>query len=223
MTTGDGLPGMLAAVAAGSLLAAMVAVGLSPVAPLGSVRAVYPYPGMAFDWAVLGLGAGALAGVLPWWPSPSPTGARLIGRPAGPAHASAGLGGGARRRLAGPAAARGRGRQARRRSRLGTQRGAGPVGHPGRRAGHDRHGGHHHLRRQPRHPRLSPRAVRVELDLRAELGKSHVRLPAARGGLLDHDPAVAAWTGVYFATFKMDGLTVPSSAPARTRPSARPC
>jgi hypothetical protein len=27
--------------------------------------------------------------------------------------------------------------------------------------------------------------------------------------LLDHDPAVAAWTGVYYATFKMDGLTVP--------------
>jgi hypothetical protein len=27
--------------------------------------------------------------------------------------------------------------------------------------------------------------------------------------LLDHDPAVAAWTGIYFATFKIDGQTVP--------------
>ena len=50
MTAGDGLPGLLAAVAVGSLLAAVVAVGLSPVAPLGSVRAVYPYPGIALDW-----------------------------------------------------------------------------------------------------------------------------------------------------------------------------
>src|SRR5262249_28606756 len=33
------------------------------------------------------------------------------------------------------------------------------------------------------------------------------RSPAA--ALLDHDPAVAAWTGVYFATLTMDGLTVP--------------
>jgi hypothetical protein len=24
-----------------------------------------------------------------------------------------------------------------------------------------------------------------------------------------HDPAVAAWTGIYFATFNIDGLTVP--------------
>ena len=35
---------------------AAVAVGLSPLAPLGSIRAVYPYPGVAFDWTVLGAG-----------------------------------------------------------------------------------------------------------------------------------------------------------------------
>jgi hypothetical protein len=55
-TTGDGLPGVLAAVVAGALVAVAVAVGLSPLAPLGSIRAVYPYPGVAFDWAALGVG-----------------------------------------------------------------------------------------------------------------------------------------------------------------------
>jgi hypothetical protein len=32
---------------------------------------------------------------------------------------------------------------------------------------------------------------------------------AHAAALLDHDPAVAAWTGIYFATFKIDGQTVP--------------
>ena len=35
-------------------------------------------------------------------------------------------------------------------------------------------------------------------------------IPRSRAAaLLDHDPAVAAWTGVYYGTFKIDGLTVP--------------
>src|SRR5262249_34782281 len=32
---------------------------------------------------------------------------------------------------------------------------------------------------------------------------------AHAAALLDHDPAVAAWTGIYYATFKIDGQTVP--------------
>jgi hypothetical protein len=55
-TTGDGLPGVLGAIVAGALVACAVAVGLSPLGPLGSIRAVYPDPGVAFDWAVLGGG-----------------------------------------------------------------------------------------------------------------------------------------------------------------------
>jgi hypothetical protein len=55
-TTADGLPGVLAAVILGALLAAAVAVALSPLAPLGAIRAVYPTPGVAFDAAVLGGG-----------------------------------------------------------------------------------------------------------------------------------------------------------------------
>ena len=56
----DGLPGICAAIVAGTLLACVVAVVLSPLAPLGSVRQVYPYRGVAFDWPVLGAGAGLL-------------------------------------------------------------------------------------------------------------------------------------------------------------------
>jgi hypothetical protein len=52
----DGLVGILASIVVGSLLAAAVAVGLSPFAPLGPVRPVYPDSGVAFDWTVLGIG-----------------------------------------------------------------------------------------------------------------------------------------------------------------------
>ena len=56
----DGLIGVLGAVVLGSILAAVVAVGLSTLAPLGPVRPVYPDPGVAFDWTVLGAGLGVL-------------------------------------------------------------------------------------------------------------------------------------------------------------------
>ena len=63
-TTGDGLPGIGGAIVAGSLLAAAVAVALSPVAPLGPVRAVYPDRGIAADWVTLEAGTGLLIAVL---------------------------------------------------------------------------------------------------------------------------------------------------------------
>ena len=52
----DGLVGILAAVGVGALLACALAIALSPLAPLGPVRAVYPSSGIAFDWTVLGGG-----------------------------------------------------------------------------------------------------------------------------------------------------------------------
>ena len=64
VTIGDGLVGVLPAVVLGSLLAVGVAVGLSPLAPLGPVRSVYPDPGFAFDWTVLGVGLAVLVGAL---------------------------------------------------------------------------------------------------------------------------------------------------------------
>jgi FtsX-like permease family len=53
---GDGLIGTLGAVVVGSLLAGGVAVALSPLGPLGPVRPVDPSSGVAFDWTVLSLG-----------------------------------------------------------------------------------------------------------------------------------------------------------------------
>lgn len=64
MTAGDGLIGVLAAVTLGSILALVVAVGLSPLAPLGPVRPFYPGSGIAFDWTVLGTGLAVLVATL---------------------------------------------------------------------------------------------------------------------------------------------------------------
>jgi len=64
VTAADGLLGILGAVVLGSLLAFAVAVALSPLAPIGPVRPVYPYPGVNFDWTVLGFGLLALVAIL---------------------------------------------------------------------------------------------------------------------------------------------------------------
>ena len=63
-TAGDGLIGILGAVVVGSLLAVVVAVGLSPLSPLGPVRPVFPTSGVVFDWTVLGIGLLVLIGGL---------------------------------------------------------------------------------------------------------------------------------------------------------------
>ncbi len=53
----DGYLAVAGAVLAGAVLAALIAVGLSPLTPIGPVRPVYPDPGLSADWTVLGLGA----------------------------------------------------------------------------------------------------------------------------------------------------------------------
>jgi hypothetical protein len=58
----DGLLGILGAVVAGSLLAAATGIALSPLSPIGPVRPVYPSSGFAVDMAVLGFGLLALIG-----------------------------------------------------------------------------------------------------------------------------------------------------------------
>ena len=64
MTTADGLLGVLGAVVLGALLAVVVAIGLSPLAPIGAVRPIYPDLGIAFDWTIFGIGFAVLVVVL---------------------------------------------------------------------------------------------------------------------------------------------------------------
>ncbi|MGB8196395.1 MAG: ABC transporter permease [Acidimicrobiales bacterium] len=58
------LIGVSLAVATGALLAVALAVSLSPLAPLGPVRFVYPYRGVSFDWTVLVVGVAAIVVML---------------------------------------------------------------------------------------------------------------------------------------------------------------
>ncbi len=59
-TMADALVGVLGAIVCGALLAVAVAVALSPLSPLGPIRAVYHESGFALDWTVLGFGFLAL-------------------------------------------------------------------------------------------------------------------------------------------------------------------
>jgi FtsX-like permease family len=83
VTSTDGLLGLVGTVVAGSVLAAAVAIGLSPLAPFGPVRSVDPSPGVSFDWTVLGLGVlalilvnGGAAAVIAYRQAPHRAGAR---------------------------------------------------------------------------------------------------------------------------------------------------
>jgi len=103
MLSAESLLGLLAAIGGGVVLAVGVAIVLSPLAPVGPVRAVYPAKGIAFDWTVLGGGAtvllvglGAVAAWLAYRGAPHRAAerARLRGdRPSavGPAAAALGL------------------------------------------------------------------------------------------------------------------------------------
>jgi hypothetical protein len=64
MAIGTELLGVAIAVVMGALLAVALAISLSPLAPLGPVRFVYPYRGVSFDWTVLGFGVVALVATL---------------------------------------------------------------------------------------------------------------------------------------------------------------
>jgi hypothetical protein len=60
----DGISGIIGALILGSLLADVVAVAFSPLSPFGPVRPIYPSPGVAFDWPVLGAGPLLLIGAI---------------------------------------------------------------------------------------------------------------------------------------------------------------
>jgi hypothetical protein len=80
----DALAGVIGSIVVGAIGACVVAVVLSPLFPLGPVRAVYPDRGFSFDWSVLGLGALALIVLLG-------LGAGILAWRAAPHHASAGF------------------------------------------------------------------------------------------------------------------------------------
>jgi hypothetical protein len=209
-TVGDGLPGVLGAVVAGSLLAAGVAVVLSPVAPLGSVRAVYPDPGIAADWLVLGAGAAVLIAVLA-------AAAVVLAYRRAPHRA-------ALRQQRQPA-------QGFAVARVAVQMGLPPSAVEGIRLAADPGAGRNAV--PVRSAMLGAAMAMVVMIATVTFGSSLATLvarPALYGwnwtyalasgtptfisrsrtaALLGHDPAVAAWTGVYYGTFKIDGLTVP--------------
>ncbi len=64
VASADGLIGVLLAVILGSVAAVVIAVALSPLTPLGPVRAVYPASGFSIDWAVVGVGFATLTVIL---------------------------------------------------------------------------------------------------------------------------------------------------------------
>ncbi len=73
----DGLVGVLMGIALGSMLAVAAAIAVSPLAPIGVIRPVYPDRGVATDWTVLGsgfaillLGLVAITGLLAYRQSP---------------------------------------------------------------------------------------------------------------------------------------------------------
>ena len=168
----DGLIGLEAAIAIGSILAVGVAVALSPLAPLGPVRSVFPGRGFSFDWTVLGFGLlvlvvvlGAVAALMAHAAAPHRM-ARASPRP----HDGRGTGRGVSgagwtlctwcdRGPDGAGARRGPGRRTRalRASRLGAGGGA------------RRH--HADIREQPGEARLDTVALRLELDLHPQSGR----------------------------------------------------
>ena len=178
MTMADGLLGVVGAVVAGSVLAVGVAVALSPFAPIGPVRPVYPDIGIAFDWTVLGFGFLIFVVAL----IVADAGRRLPG-----SAAQVGGEGGTLRegsRLA-PGRRHGRPsseRRARHPFRGGLALGPRRCTHAFRaaRCGRRRHGDRDvaHLRVEPEHPRLATRSLRMELELRSAGGLLRRREPA---------------------------------------------
>ena len=60
MTAADGLIGIVGSIVVGSLLAVVVAIALVAAVADRARQAVYPDPGISFDWLVLGLGSALL-------------------------------------------------------------------------------------------------------------------------------------------------------------------
>jgi hypothetical protein len=222
MIMADGLPGIVAAVATGALLAVVVAAVLSPFSLFGPVREVEPGRGIYLDWVVLGLGAiglvlvlGGVAAVIAYRQVPHRLGARDHADARRPAATRAAV-------AAGLPASGVEG------LRLALEPGRGRTAVP--------------VRSVLTGAVLAMTVVTATLTFGASLTTlvSHPALygwnfgyalyavqgwgpvPARFAGpLLARDRLVAASTGVYFATVQVDGQTVPAMI-APTRPAVAP-
>ncbi|HTU38298.1 MAG TPA: FtsX-like permease family protein [Acidimicrobiales bacterium] len=208
MTFWDGLPGTIGAVVLGCAGAVVAALALSPLAPLGPVRpylAVDVHP----DWVVLGFGSGALLLALAFVASLASLRARpAIGRTRDVRVPSSRVTSAATRAGLPVSAVAG--------VRFALEPGAGRSAVPVRSAllgavlavtvvvatvtfGSSLH-------TLVSHPALYGWNWTYDMDGGGGLGD----IPAHQAAtLLDADPVVQSWTGVYFSTLELDGLNVP--------------
>jgi hypothetical protein len=208
MTTIDGLIGLTGSVVVGSLLAAIVAVGLSPLAPIGPTRSVSPSRGIAFDWTVLGAGLVGLIVTL------SAVAVLFASRRALPGSRQRGSPRGSN--VARGAASAGAPVATVTGIRFALESGRGRNAAPVRSAilgaalaivvvtatltfGTS-------LRTLVSHPALYGWNWNDEILTNG--GGGDIPMPVARA-LLGHDHDVAAWSGVYFDSLRIDGQTVP--------------
>jgi FtsX-like permease family len=224
MTICDGLIGVVGAVVTGSLLAVAVAVLLSPLAPIGPVRPVYPARGIAFDWTVLGLGFALLVVALSG--SAVAVAYRVAPHRASRARGDIRRGSGLARAAAAcglpPAAV------------TGIRAGLGPAS--GREAAP--------VRSALLGSVIAVVVVTASITFGSSLSflvsrpplygwnwnyallagfSAAENLPAAEtASLLDHDPVVAHWAGVYFEHMSLDGQGVPALASSPNAPVSPP-
>jgi MacB-like periplasmic core domain/FtsX-like permease family len=208
MTIGDGLIGTMGAVLLGTLLAGLVAVGLSPLGPLGPIRPLVPLA-LRVDWTVVGLGMAVLAlalGVVAVVVATRSAPHRVVTRldrdrasSVARAATSAGLP---------PAAITG--------IRFALEPGAGRNAVPVRSAilgavlavvvviGTITFGSS--MNTLVSHPALYGWNWTDEINGGGGLGDIPAHDVARE---LDADPLVGGWTGVYFSTLQIDGMNVP--------------
>ena len=205
------VPGLAASVAAGVAGAVVMAVALSPFAPIGPLRRVEVDRGVAFDWTVLLLGAAGFAVVL------GAVGiAAAVRQAPHRRQARAGLQVPRRSTLAGAVAAVGLPLPAVAGMRLALESGEGRTSVPARAA----LGGAvvavvalvaslvfgTSLRSLVDQPRLY--GWDWDLTVLDEVGYGDIDVEKA-SEILDGDPAVAGWSGAYFKSVDLEGADVP--------------